>query len=60
MNNDLVSIYNPQLLIFHNEDAATNAITRTKRKKAIFTYKNLIKSNKILLEELKEYYKENK
>lgn len=60
MNNGLISIYNPQLLIFHNEDAATNAITKTKRKKAIFTYKNLIKSNKILLEELKEYYMINK
>ena len=56
INNGLISIYNPKLLIFHNEDAATNAITKTKRKKAIFTYKNLIKSNKIFLEELKDYY----
>lgn len=60
MKNNMKSIYNPNIKIYHAEDAATNAITKTKRNKAIFTYKNLIKSNKILLKELKGYYTENK
>lgn len=53
INNKLKTIYNPKLLIFHNEDSATDALTKTKRKKEKFVYKNLIRSNKILLNELK-------
>lgn len=54
MKNNLVSVYNPEIIIFHNEDSATNSICKNRRKKELFVLKNLIKSNKILLKELKE------
>ena len=50
--NSMLSVYNSNLLIFHEEDAATNAIAKSKNKKRRFIYKNLIKSDKILLDEL--------
>lgn len=52
-NNNLKSVYNPKIEIFHNEDGATNAITKSNRKKQLFVNKNLIISTKILLEEMK-------
>lgn len=51
-NNNLKSVYNPEIEIFHNEDSATNTITKNNRKKKIFVCKNQIKSMKILLEEM--------
>lgn len=53
-NNNLKSVYNPEIEIFHNEDGATNAITKSDRKKKIFICKNQIKSTKILIEEMKK------
>ena len=53
MKNNLKSIYNPDLYLQHNEDGATKSSNKNSRKKNIFVDKNLIKSNKILLEELK-------
>lgn len=50
--NGLKNVYNPKLQIFHNEDSATNAITKSDRKKEIFVCKNQIKSTKILLNEI--------
>lgn len=52
--NNLKSVYNPKIKIFHNEDSATNAITRSNRKKEIFVCKNQIKSMKVVLSELKK------
>ncbi len=52
MKNKMISIYNPNIEIYHAEDAATNAITKSNRNKELFVYRNLINSNKILLEEL--------
>lgn len=52
--NNLKSIYNPELVVFHNEDSSTNAITKTKRKKAIFVDENQIKSIKILMKEMQK------
>ena len=52
--NNLKSVYNPKIEIFHNEDSATNAITRSNRKKEIFVCKNQIKSMKVVLSELKK------
>ena len=46
--------YNPKIEIFHNEDSATNAITKSNRKKEIFVCKNQIKSIKVILSEMKE------
>ena len=51
--NNLKSVYNPEIKIFHNEDSATNAITKSNRDKKIFVCKNQIKSIKILIEEMK-------
>ena len=53
-NNNLLSVYNPEIEIFHNEDGATNAISKSNRKKQLFVCKNLIKSTKVLIDELKE------
>lgn len=53
IKNNMKSVYNPNVEIFHADDSSTNAVTKTKRKKTIFVCKNAIKSNKILLNELK-------
>lgn len=53
MKNNMKSIYNPEIEIYHDEESSIGAITKRKRKKELFMYKNLIKSNKILLKELK-------
>lgn len=51
---NLLSLYDSELEVFHNEDSSTNYITKTKRNKSLFKDKQLLKSNKILLEELKK------
>lgn len=48
----MLSVYNPELVIFHNEDSATNSIMKTPRKKNMFVYKNAYNSSKILYKEL--------
>lgn len=50
--NGLKSVYNPKIVIFHNEDSATNSVKKTKRSKNLFVYKNAIKSSKVLIKEL--------
>lgn len=50
----LKMVYNPDLSIYHKEDSATNAMITGNRKKALFKFKNLIKSNKELLRIRKE------
>lgn len=50
----LISVYNPKIEIFHEEDAATNSYIPKERKRALFKLKNVYKSNKIVIEELKE------
>ena len=50
----LLSVYNPSIKIYHEEDAATNFAMPKERKRAIFKLKNVYKSNKILIKELKE------
>ena len=51
---NLKSFYSTDLYLQHNEDGSTNSSNKNKRKKNIFVDKNLIKSNKILLNELKQ------
>lgn len=46
------SVYNPKLIIFHNEDSATNSIMKSTREKDMFVYKNAFISSKILYNEL--------
>lgn len=55
LENKLKILYDPQLEILHNHSVATKQLNNTIRKKEIFVVKNLIKSNKILLNELKKY-----
>lgn len=50
----LTSIYYPYCEVFHNHGVATNTVSKNKVKKDLFVLKNQIKSNKILLHEIKE------
>ena len=52
-NNGLVSLYSPDLWLTHLEDAATNKVVQTERKKRRFIYKNHIKSYSALIDEIK-------
>lgn len=54
IQNNLSSVYNPQAEIRHNEDSSTDALTKNNRKKNEFVFKNLLLSDKILLEETKK------
>lgn len=49
---ELITVYNPELMIFHSEDAATNAINKSKRHIRKFVYENLLESGKVLYNEL--------
>lgn len=53
IKNNLKIYYEPHVEILHNHSVVTKNINNTVRKKEIFVVKNLIKSNKILLKELK-------
>ena len=53
--NGLHTIYDPNLVIIHNEDGSTNAINKTPSDKRLFVAKNQIISTKILIDELKNY-----
>nr|WP_205395998.1 glycosyltransferase [Streptococcus lutetiensis] len=44
----LHTLYSPQLTIYHKEDAATNAVSKTPRKKKITKYKYWLESSKVL------------
>lgn len=52
--NGLKSVYSPKLIIHHNEDGATDAISSSSRNKNIFISKNWLKSSKIVLSELRK------
>lgn len=53
-DNNLLSVYNPLLMIFHNENSATNALTnKDSYKKRKLVIENEIKSKTILLNDLK-------
>ena len=54
LKNKMNSIYNPNIKVLHNEDGSTNYILKNKRKKNIFVDKNLLRSNIILLKEIKK------
>lgn len=52
--NKMLSVYNPKIKIKHLEDVSTDYEIPNFNKKRIKAYKNHIKSNKIILEELKK------
>lgn len=53
-NNNLINVYNPDIEIFHNEDGATDALTKNKRNKILFIRKHSIKSTKLVISELEK------
>lgn len=54
LKNDMISIYCPDIQIYHDEYGATRAVSKANYKKNRFFYKNQLKSCKIVLEEIKE------
>ncbi len=44
----LHTLYSPKLIIYHKEDASTNAISKSSRKKKIMKYRHWINSSKVL------------
>lgn len=55
-NNHLKSLFTPDLIIYHDEDAATNKVVRSPIKKKRFIYKNQIKSYKALIDEIRDIH----
>lgn len=45
-------VYNPQIKIFHNKEAATNLMNKTERRRQMFFLKNYLVATEKLLEEL--------
>ena len=56
--NKLLSVYDPEILIFHEGSATSKKNNKDKRKSNIFVFKNRIKANNVLIKELKEYNKQ--
>ena len=52
IKNGMNSIYCPDIVIYHDEDSSTRAISKSTLKKKRFFYKNQLKSCDIVLEEL--------
>ena len=52
-SNNMISVYNPKLKIFHNEMQSTMKVKKT-TKSIRFRYKNLIKANQVLIKELRK------
>lgn len=50
--NNMKSVYQPEIVIFHNEDSSTNSIMKNSRKKNMFIYKHAYNSAIILYNEL--------
>ena len=51
--NKLKTIYSPEIIIYHKEDSATNALLKKDYLKRRFYYKNFIKSGKVLINLMK-------
>ena len=60
LRNKLKTVYNPELIILHNESSATRTTNSKKRKRNILTCKNQIKSSKIVLSEIRKEKHERK
>lgn len=54
LHDKMLMVYNPELKIYHSEDAATNSVCQSSRKKKIFIYENYLKSSEVLLQILKK------
>jgi GT2 family glycosyltransferase len=49
MDNKLKTVYEPEIIVFHKEDASIKAITHNDRKKAMFEIENHLNSLNVLL-----------
>lgn len=54
---NMKSIYCPDIVIYHDEDSSTRAVTKSNIRKKRFFYKNQIKSCEIILKELQDIEK---
>lgn len=54
MRDGMKTVYLPEIRIFHKEDSATKAATKSKRTKRLFVYSNLINSLYVLKEEMEK------
>ena len=50
---NLLSVYNPYLIVYHNESSSTNKVNSKKRKKFDFVLKNELKSINIVIDDIK-------
>ncbi|RHR31914.1 glycosyltransferase [Clostridium sp. AF19-22AC] len=57
LENNMVTVYQPEITVFHEEDAATDQFRKTEKQKALFELDNHIKSLNILLDVYSEYEK---
>lgn len=55
--NNMNSVYVPDIHVFHREDASTNIVVKKSRDKALFEIKNHLKSLGVLLEVYESYEK---
>lgn len=53
-DNNLKTVYNPELEIRHLEDVATNSVRKNKRKRLIFWMENQIESLEIVIEKMRK------
>jgi GT2 family glycosyltransferase len=54
VKNNMVSLYNPEITVYHKEDAATDSVISGKREKQLFVLKNTIDSLEVYKKCLKE------
>lgn len=59
IENGMITVYVPDIVIYHEEDASTNSIVNNKRQKTNFVYSNLLESCEILLD-IYNYYEDKK
>lgn len=56
--NQLTTVYVPNIIVYHEEDVSTNSLKRTEKEKMKFKYNQLIDSCNILLEVYEDYEKQ--
>lgn len=55
LHNNMKTVYNPDIVVYHKEDAATDIALESKKKKSRMQYENELKSCEVLLQIQKEY-----
>lgn len=60
MRDGMKTVYLPDIKIYHKEDSATKAATKSKRAKRVFFYTNLISSLNVLRDEMEKVNNEHK